>query len=142
VESLHLQAQRLVITPFALPPTLAGGGTVDSWYVNLAVSELIAQKFHLELSIGEDPTDSQATDQTKQVLGDMATRLRELNGRVASIRREQQYQREREAEFRDTSELTNSRVVWWTVAQLAILAFTALWQMRHLKSFFVSKKLV
>jgi hypothetical protein len=95
----------------------------------------------LELSIGEDPADNQASD-TKQVLGDMATRLRDLNGRVASIRREQQYQREREAEFRDTSELTNSRVVWWTVAQLAILAFTALWQMRHLKSFFVSKKLV
>lgn len=69
-------------------------------------------------------------------------KVRELNGRVQNIRREQQYQREREAEFRDTSELTNSRVVYWTVAQLVVLGVTAFWQLKHLQGFFISKKIV
>lgn len=49
---------------------------------------------------------------------------------------------EREAEFRDQSESTNSRVVWWTIAQIVVLGVTCLWQMRHLKGFFEAKKLV
>lgn len=44
--------------------------------------------------------------------------------------------------FRDQSELTNSRVVWWTILQILVLGVTCFWQMRHLKQFFVSKKLV
>jgi p24 family protein alpha len=59
-----------------------------------------------------------------------------------AIRREQQYQREREAEFRDTSESVNSRVIWWTIIQIIVLGVTGVWQMRHLKHFFQTKKLV
>jgi hypothetical protein len=73
---------------------------------------------------------------------DLAMKVRELNSRVQNIRREQQYQREREAEFRDTSEVTNSRVVYWTVAQLGVLGVTAYWQLQHLQKFFRDKKLV
>lgn len=70
---------------------------------------------------------------------DLAMKVRELNSRVQNIRREQQYQREREAEFRDTSEMTNSRVVYWTVAQLIVLGVTAFWQLKHLQRFFIDK---
>lgn len=37
--------------------------------------------------------------------------VREVSDRVRGVRAEQSYQRIREIEFRDTSELTNSRVV-------------------------------
>uniref|UniRef100_A0A8B9HAH1 Transmembrane p24 trafficking protein 4 n=1 Tax=Astyanax mexicanus TaxID=7994 RepID=A0A8B9HAH1_ASTMX len=44
--------------------------------------------------------------------------------------------------FRMTSESTNQRVLWWSIAQTIILITAAIWQMRHLKSFFEAKKLV
>uniref|UniRef100_A0A8C4G7Z4 GOLD domain-containing protein n=1 Tax=Denticeps clupeoides TaxID=299321 RepID=A0A8C4G7Z4_9TELE len=48
----------------------------------------------------------------------------------------------REERFRMTSESTNQRVLWWSIAQTLILIVTGIWQMRHLKSFFEAKKLV
>ena len=48
----------------------------------------------------------------------------------------------REERFRQTSESTNQRVLWWAIAQTCILIVTGLWQMKHLKSFFEAKKLV
>lgn len=48
---------------------------------------------------------------------------------------------EREAEFRDQSETTNSRVVRWTMIQLAVLSAACAWQLSHLRSFFIKQKL-
>lgn len=48
---------------------------------------------------------------------------------------------EREAEFRDQSEATNSRVVRWTLIQLAVLSAACAWQLSHLRSFFIKQKL-
>lgn len=41
-----------------------------------------------------------------------------------------------------TSESTNQRVLWWSIAQTLILLATGAWQMKHLKGFFEAKKLV
>lgn len=54
--------------------------------------------------------------------------------KLEDIRREQQYQREREADFRDLSESTNSRALWYSVAQISVLLGTCFWQLRHLKA--------
>lgn len=48
----------------------------------------------------------------------------------------------REERFRTTSESTNSRVLWWSLAQTCVLLAMGYWQLRHLKSFFEAKKLV
>lgn len=48
----------------------------------------------------------------------------------------------REERFRQTSESTNQRVLWWSLTQTAILLVMGAWQMRHLKKFFEAKKLV
>lgn len=64
------------------------------------------------------------------------TRLPETGPRQL-IDREQ----EREAEFRDQSEATNSRVVRWMMIQLVILGGTCAWQLSHLRSFFIKQKL-
>jgi hypothetical protein len=65
-----------------------------------------------------------------------------LNSHLLDVKREQEQQREREMAFRDQSEKTNSRVVWWIILQIGLLAGTCYWQTRHLKHFFIAKKLV
>jgi hypothetical protein len=70
------------------------------------------------------------------------SRLRDLKQRVEEIVREQKLIQQREADFRDKSEVVNGNVVWWTLIQLFVLGITCLWQMRHLKHFFEAKKLV
>ncbi|CAG8467417.1 6047_t:CDS:2 [Ambispora leptoticha] len=99
----------------------------------------IQTRLTLDMAIGET-TNEEEND--KEHFSELAQRVRDLNNRVADIRREQSYQREREAEFRDQSELTNSRVVYWSFVQLLVLGITCLFQMRHLRSFFEAKKLV
>lgn len=59
--------------------------------------------------------------------------MRDLNQKLEDIRREQQYQREREADYRNLSEATNGRAVWYSVAQIMVLILTCAWQLRHLK---------
>ncbi|KAF3058727.1 putative membrane protein C16E9.09c [Daldinia childiae] len=94
-------------------------------------------KLTLDLAIGSSEIES--TDKTK--LMDISQRIRDLNARLQDIRREQIFQREREAEFRDQSESTNSRVVRWMTIQLVVLGITCAWQLSHLRSFFIKQKL-
>ncbi|CRK13298.1 hypothetical protein BN1708_010746 [Verticillium longisporum] len=92
----------------------------------------------LDLAIGET---SRIESADKDKLQDVASRIKDLNARLQDIRREQVFQREREAEFRDQSEATNSRVVRWMIIQLTVLAGTCAWQLSHLRSFFIKQKL-
>ncbi|KAI9723479.1 MAG: emp24p/erv25p- protein [Chrysothrix sp. TS-e1954] len=95
-------------------------------------------KFNLDLAIGETSA-IESTDKGK--MDDIVDKVKDLNGRLMDIRREQVFQREREAEFRDQSELTNARVVRWTVVQLVILGLVCFWQLSHLRAFFIKQKL-
>ncbi|KAJ5281580.1 hypothetical protein N7478_006952 [Penicillium angulare] len=97
-----------------------------------------AVKISLDIAIGET---SKIETEDKDKMKDIVQRVKDLNGRLHDIRREQVYQREREAEFRDQSETTNSRVVRWTLIQLAILSVACAWQLSHLRSFFIKQKL-
>jgi hypothetical protein len=63
----------------------------------------------------------------------LASKLQDLNDRVSAVRREQQYQREIEATFRDASERVNGRAVWWSVWQIVVLIGVAVAEMRYLK---------
>ncbi|KAG5865372.1 hypothetical protein JTB14_010010 [Gonioctena quinquepunctata] len=78
----------------------------------------------------------------KEKLSELQLRIRQLLDQVEQITKEQNYQRYREERFRQTSESTNSRVLWWSVTQTAVLLMMGTWQMKHLKSFFEAKKLV
>ncbi|KAK1828123.1 emp24/gp25L/p24 family/GOLD-domain-containing protein [Podospora conica] len=92
----------------------------------------------LDVAIGETSAIESAD---KGKLQDLATRVKDLNARLGDIRREQVFQREREAEFRDQSETTNARVVRWILIQLVVLGVTCTWQLSHLRSFFIKQKL-
>ncbi|OXM79210.1 eclair-PA [Cryptococcus neoformans Bt63] len=95
-------------------------------------------KMYLDLSVGSSRFDN-AADQTHVTT--LSSKIRELNSKVADIQREQRYMREVEANFRDASERTNARAVWWSLLQIAVLIGAAVWQMRHLKVYFEDKKL-
>ncbi|KAJ9156186.1 Transmembrane emp24 domain-containing protein 9 [Pleurostoma richardsiae] len=92
----------------------------------------------LDLAIGET---SSIESSDKDKLQDIQGRIRDLNARMQDIRREQVFQREREADFRDQSESTNARVVRWIIIQLIVLGATCAWQLSHLRSFFIKQKL-
>ncbi|KHN86767.1 Transmembrane emp24 domain-containing protein eca [Toxocara canis] len=98
-------------------------------------------RVHLDIQAGEHAQDYEKVA-AKDKLNELQLRIRQLLDQVEQITKEQNYQRYREERFRATSENTNSRVLWWAVAQTAVLLLTGAWQMRHLKGFFEAKKLV
>ncbi|KAJ3172685.1 ubiquitin-conjugating enzyme E2 W [Geranomyces variabilis] len=98
-------------------------------------------RLHLDMMFGEATHDTQPNAK-KETLSDLALLIRELNVKVSNVRREQLYQKEREASFRDTSEKANAHIRNWTIAQLVVMVATCAWQITHLKGFFVAKKLV
>ncbi|KAI4569698.1 hypothetical protein MJG53_007438 [Ovis ammon polii x Ovis aries] len=99
------------------------------------------QRVHLDIQVGEHANDY-AEIAAKDKLSELQLRVRQLVEQVEQIQKEQNYQRWREERFRQTSESTNQRVLWWSILQTLILVAIGVWQMRHLKSFFEAKKLV
>ncbi|ORY21477.1 ER to Golgi transport-related protein [Naematelia encephala] len=95
-------------------------------------------KLYLDINVGSAKHDVEG-DLTHVTT--LASKVRALNEKVIDIQREQRYMREVEATFRDASELTNTRAVWWSVAQIIVLLAAAVWQMRYLKLYFEDKKL-
>ncbi|PIL25016.1 hypothetical protein GSI_12904 [Ganoderma sinense ZZ0214-1] len=95
-------------------------------------------RLHLDIVIGQTKADA---EHDRSHVSELSQKLRDLNMKLEDIQREQQYQREREAAFRDLSESTNSKAVWYTVAQIGVLIATCAWQMRHLKRFFEERKM-
>ncbi|KAI1719126.1 emp24/gp25L/p24 family/GOLD domain-containing protein [Ditylenchus destructor] len=98
-------------------------------------------RVHLDIQVGEHAQDYQQVA-AKDKLNELQLRIRQLLDQVEQITKEQNYQRYREERFRQTSESTNSRVLWWSIGQTIVLLATGAWQMRHLKGFFEAKKLV
>uniref|UniRef100_A0A3Q2Y477 GOLD domain-containing protein n=1 Tax=Hippocampus comes TaxID=109280 RepID=A0A3Q2Y477_HIPCM len=109
------------------------------WLLNHSFPML--QRVHLDIQVGEH-TNNYPEIAAKDKLTELQLRARQLLDQVEQIQKEQNYQRYREERFRMTSESTNQRVLWWSIAQTVILIVTGIWQMKHLKSFFEAKKLV
>ena len=87
-------------------------------------------RLHLDIAVGSTKANA---DHDRGHVSALASKIRELNIKIEDIRREQQYQREREADFRNLSEGTNSRAVWYSIAQIVTLILTCAWQLRHLR---------
>lgn len=135
-----------------MPSVPGGGGWLSGGQVTGGI------KLTLDLAIGET-SQLESTDKSK--IQDIVQKVKDLNGRLQDIRREQVFQRvycpkygprilrlltelvlqEREAEFRDQSESTNARVVRWSLLQLVVLGVTCAWQLSHLRAFFIKQKL-
>ncbi|CAK4033045.1 probable COPII-coated vesicle [Lecanosticta acicola] len=95
-------------------------------------------KFELDMAIGET-TQIESADKSK--IDSVVQKVRDLNARLQDVRREQVFQREREAEFRDQSESVNARVARWALLQCVVLGLTCAWQLTYLRAFFIKQKL-
>ncbi|EXJ81668.1 hypothetical protein A1O1_07733 [Capronia coronata CBS 617.96] len=124
---------RLCFTPSGPAAVNLGG-----WFSGDGGSTMGGVKLTIDMAIGET---SKIESEDKSKIDSIVAKVRELNGRLADIRREQVFQREREAEFRDQSESTNGKIVRWTLIQLTVLGVTCAWQLSHLRSFFIKQKL-
>ncbi|XP_053179656.1 transmembrane emp24 domain-containing protein 11 [Scomber japonicus] len=98
-------------------------------------------KLHLDVQMGEHSIDPNV-DRTKHNMESLESNLNHLIDQMTHITRQQEYQREKEETFRQISEDTNSKVLWWAVVQTSILLSVGFWQMKRLKDFFIAKKLV
>jgi p24 family protein alpha len=87
-------------------------------------------RLYFDVAVGSTKPN---VDHDRSHVSVLSGRLRDLNIKIEDIRREQQYQRERESDFRDLSEVTNSRAVWYSIAQILVLLTTCVWQLRHLR---------
>ncbi|KAJ7180483.1 membrane protein [Mycena filopes] len=95
-------------------------------------------RLYLDVVVGSTKPDA---DHDRSHVSELASKIRDLNQKLEDIYREQSYQRQREADYRNLSESTNSRAVWYSLAQIIILIATCTWQLRHLKRFFEDRKM-
>ncbi|XP_005408746.1 PREDICTED: transmembrane emp24 domain-containing protein 11 [Chinchilla lanigera] len=98
-------------------------------------------RIHLDIRVGEHDLDS-AIAQAKDKVNEVTFKLEHLIEQIEQILKEQNYQRDREENFRMTSEDTNSNVLWWALAQTLIFISIGIFQMKYLKDFFIAKKVV
>ncbi|OCT96642.1 hypothetical protein XELAEV_18008852mg [Xenopus laevis] len=98
-------------------------------------------RIHFDVQAGENPLDFHminAKDKVKAV----TYGLEHLRGEINHIIKQQEYQREREENYRLKSEETNNNVLWWAIIQTAILTSVGIWQIKHFKDFLIAKKVV
>ncbi|PWN36553.1 uncharacterized protein FA14DRAFT_159046 [Meira miltonrushii] len=96
-------------------------------------------RMHLDIIIGEAKPDNSHADRAH--IRDLASRVQDLNDKLRDIRKEQQFQREREIDFRNASEKTNTRALFWSIVQAVVLVATCAWQATHLRTFFDHRKI-
>ncbi|WFC97511.1 emp24p/erv25p- protein [Malassezia yamatoensis] len=96
-------------------------------------------RMHLEVVFGDSHRPN--TESDREHAFDLLTRARALNAKMSDLRKEQQYQREREMSFRDMSEATNARAFWCILVQILALILACIWQLSNLRTFFEDKKL-
>ncbi|KAI8877659.1 hypothetical protein K501DRAFT_229863, partial [Backusella circina FSU 941] len=68
--------------------------------------------------------------------------IAELAESIFNVKAQQEYIVFRERQHRDTAESTNSRVKWWSIAQLGLLISVCFWQVYYLKRFFEVRRVV
>lgn len=100
------------------------------------------QKHRVFFDIASGLADEYADSKSRRKVDGLTGKIQNLNKKLQEIRLEQEQLREREAAFRNQSENTNARVVWWSIIQVIVLVGTCAYQLRHLKSFFVKQKIV
>ncbi|KAM9237205.1 LOW QUALITY PROTEIN: transmembrane emp24 domain-containing protein 11-like [Dugong dugon] len=98
-------------------------------------------RIHLDIRVGEHDLDA-AIAQAKDKVNEVSFKLEHLIEQIEQVVKEQNYQRDREENFRMLSEDTNSNVLWWAFVQTLILISVGIFQMKYLKDFFIAKKLV
>lgn len=108
----------------------------SSWFSSSDVYRLT-----LDIRSGVAAVDYKHLAKTEHLSG-IEVSLRKANDRVAQIKSEQSYQKDREAAFIKISQSTGRKVLVCAAFQVVILAGCAVWEIKHLHAFFRKKKFV
>ncbi|ERN07584.1 transmembrane emp24 domain-containing protein p24delta3 [Amborella trichopoda] len=96
---------------------------------------------NLDWKIGIAAKDWESVARKEKIDG-VELELRKLEGAVEAIHENLIYLKSREAEMREVSELTNTRVAWFSIMSLGVCLGVSALQLWHLKRFFQKKKLI
>jgi len=75
-------------------------------------------------------------------LRDVTTSLTELEEELKGVFKEMLDMRSREEQMRNISERVNAKVAWLSVLSLTVSCLLAVWQLAHMKAYFIKKKLL
>mmetsp|Transcript_4409 Transcript_4409/g.7256 ORF Transcript_4409/g.7256 Transcript_4409/m.7256 type:complete len:217 (+) Transcript_4409:32-682(+) len=91
------------------------------------------------LSGRENDDDEEATI---PVVSPLQSSILQLADGLHAVQGEEKYMRMRERAHRDTSESTNSRILYWSIFENVVLISISVWQVYYLKRFFEVKRAV
>eukprot|EP01115_Flamella_aegyptia_P005658 TRINITY_DN2368_c1_g1_i1.p1 TRINITY_DN2368_c1_g1~~TRINITY_DN2368_c1_g1_i1.p1 ORF type:complete len:213 (-),score=37.67 TRINITY_DN2368_c1_g1_i1:169-807(-) len=107
------------------------------------MSQVTAKTVSMNLSIGKNGEKKQAKEEEKEMddklfetFSPLQHSILQLADGLAGIKAEEQYQRLRERVHRNTTESTNSRVLYAALFETLILISLSLWQIYNLRKFF------
>ena len=100
----------------------------------------LRQRVDLKLDVGESGLDY-AEVAKKEHLTELELEIRKLNDKVKDVLAEQSYQKQRELEFRRTSEQIHSKQRYWSIFEVCVMVLATYLQVTTLQRFFRSKKL-
>ncbi|KAK6938425.1 GOLD domain [Dillenia turbinata] len=96
---------------------------------------------NLEWRIGIAAKDWDSVAKKEKIEG-VELELRKLESHVKTIHDNLIYLKQREANMREVSETTNSRVAWFSIMSLGVCIVVSVVQVFHLKRYFRKKKLI
>lgn len=103
------------------------------------VARTVGFAFRANNDLSADLSSDVATEEHVVALFELGT---EFSEGLATMLDHQSYMRQREERHRDITESTNSRVLYWTVAEAVVLLIMALWQVLYIRKFFEVKRYV
>lgn len=110
---------------------------------SIAEPQMVSFNFHVdEHGDGEVPSSGHKDFVTKEHTDKVGELVAKLEIKSNDILDQQQYAITREAVHRETAESTNSRVMWWTLLEVAVLISLATFQVYYLRSYFEMKQVV
>lgn len=98
-------------------------------------------RMSMEINVGTSEYDYVEIAK-KEHLDDLELSILKLRDRVRNLQKQQDFMKRKDVHFRNTSESTNSRVMWVSAAQILVLIISGVLQAQHLRRYFHKKKLV
>lgn len=124
---------------FAFTTTEAGNYLACFWLDSAEKGAGVSLNLDWKIGIAAKDWDSVAK---KEKIEGVELELRKLEVAVESIHHNLLYLKAREAEMREVSEKTNSRVAWFSILSLGVCVVVSVLQLWHLQGFFHKKKLI
>ncbi|KAF6147711.1 hypothetical protein GIB67_003042 [Kingdonia uniflora] len=136
--NLH-QIENVTHGTFAFTTSEAGNYLACFW-LSGHHGEIVAS-VNLDWKTGIAAKDWESVARKEKIEG-VELELRKLEGAVEAIHENLLYLKSREAEMRQLSEVTNSRIAWFSIMSLGVCILVSGLQLWHLKHFFQKKKLI